>query len=80
MEIYVTTYGEANLVAVTNSEMRRRVHLHSAEAMAHHPTGIAVNIVGIVRPAIMADAVRSKPIADMSDGILLYESVRSYAV
>jgi hypothetical protein len=33
-----------------------------------------------LRPAIVADAVRSTPIADVSDGILLYESVKSYAV
>jgi hypothetical protein len=47
VEIYVKTYGEANFVGANSSETRRRVSLHSPEAMAHHPTGIAVDIGGI---------------------------------
>jgi hypothetical protein len=47
VEIYVTTYGEANLVAATSSETTRRVRPHRPEAMAHHPTGITVEIVDV---------------------------------
>jgi hypothetical protein len=49
VEIYVPTYREANLFVCDQLKIRntRRVLLHSPEAMAHHPTGITVEIVGI---------------------------------
>ena len=82
VEIYVTTYGEANVVAVTSSETRGRVRFHISTVP--RPWRIipqaSLSTLLALRPAIMADAVRSTPIADVSDVILLYESVKSYAL
>jgi hypothetical protein len=65
VEIYVTTYGEANLVAATSSETRRRVRLHVSivpRPWRIIPQALLLALLAL-RPAIVTNAVRSTPIA-----------------
>ena len=49
------------------------------KTMARHPTGITVDIVGM-EASNRGRSCEEHADADVSEGILLYESVKSYAV